>query len=437
MAFSALWRSVRTASVIRSFGVVAGNRQKGVLIPIEDAQLSRNIMGSMVAEGPVVYKPERTDFVTDFLYHSYTPDTASRCALTMTYLSLPLAAVAVVLSLWTSGSIRDAVYAAACAFFAFLPLTMQLTSALPMARATKRVTAVSSAIIGYRAAEKMGDIGAVVIDSNHLFPAGALSLDAMRTFSTLRIDDAIVDAASVVCAAGGALSRIFLDVIDGRQDLLRHVDSILYEDGLGLSAWVNEKRVLIGTAELLRGHGVSVPSRDYEARYRDDGQNLVYISVAGNLTAMFVISYHARQEIYDTLFELRKAGVGLVVVNRDCNITSDMISRLFDFPTKSIQILTPSNERLLGKSMEECCSAGIVYSKGLLGVGRTILSCLRLVRSVSMATAVQTGGMLLTGMLAVYLAATGGIGDLTLAELLICQGVFGGLTALSALLRRS
>lgn len=434
---SAIWRGLYTNAVTRSFAVVAGNRQKGVLVPIEDERLCRNIMGSMIIGGPLVYKPERTDFVTDFLHHSASSNTASRCTLILTYLSIPLSAVTVLLTLFRGGGLREAVYAAACAFFAFLPLTMRLVSAIPYYRATKRVTAASSAIVGYHAAEQVGDIGAAVIDSNHLFPAGSLSLDAMRTFSTLRIDDAIVDAASVVCAAGGALSRIFLEVIDDRRDLLRHVDSLLYEDGLGLSAWVNEKRVLVGTAELLRGHGVSVPSRDYEARYRSSGQNLVYISVAGNLTAMFVISYHARQEIYDTLFELRQAGVGLVIINRDCNITSDMICRLFDFPSKLIHIMTPSNERLLGESMEERCSAGIVYSKGLIGVGRTILSSLRLIRSVSLATAVQTGGLLLTAMLTVYLAATGGILDMTLVELLTCQGVFGLLTVLSVLLRRS
>ncbi len=437
LALAALCRGLYTKAVIKNFAVVASNKQKGVLVPIEDEALCRNIMGDMIVEGPLVYKPERTDFVTDFLHHSSSVGTASRCTAVLTYLSLPLAAVAAVLTLFRGGSVQETVYGAACGFFAVLPLTVQLVRGIPYYRATKRVTALSSAIIGYSAAEKMGDVGAVVIDSNHLFPVGSLSLDAMRTFSTLRIDDAIVDAASVVCAAGGALSRIFLEVIDERRDLLRHVDSLLYEDGLGLSAWVNEKRVLVGTAELLRGHGVSVPSRDYEARYRSAGQNLVYISVAGNLTAMFVISYHARQEIYDVLFELRQAGVGLVVVNRDCNITADMICRLFDFPSKLVHFMVPSNERLLGDSMEERCSAGIVYSKGLMGVGQTVLSSLRLLRSATLGTVVQTGGLLLTAMLTVYLAATGGICDLTLTELLTCQGVFGLLTALSVWLRRS
>lgn len=434
---SAIFRGVRTSSVFRSFMIIGSNRQKGVLVPIEDEKLNRDIMGSMICDGVTVFKPERTDFVSDFMKNSFSPDISSHTALILTYVSVPLAIGAAILSVYLGNGARDAVNAACCILFAFLPLTLQLVFALPFSRMSRKTVACSSAVLGYEAAESMNGVGAVVIDSNHLFPKGSISLDAMRTFGTLRIDDAIADAASVVCAAGGALSRIFLGVIDNDRSLLRKVDSLLYEDGLGLSAWVNEKRVLVGTAELLRGHGVTVPSRDYESRYAGSGQNLVYVSVGGVLTAMFVVSYHARQEIYDILFELRKQRIGLVVVNRDCNITSQMITKLFDFPSKLINIMTPSNEHLLGESMEKSCPAGIVYSKGLIGIGRTVISSLRLVAGVSLANAVQIGGVLLTTILTVYLAAVGSISQFTLTELLACQSVWGVLTLLAAVLRKS
>lgn len=434
---SAIFRAVKFSAVFRSFMIIGSNKQKGVLVPIEDEKLNRDIMGSMICDGITVFKPERADFISDFIKNSFSPDVSSHTALILTYVSIPLAALTAGLSMYLGSSARETVNAACCILFAFLPLTLQLIFALPFARMSKKTSLSSSAVIGYRAAEEMNSVGAVVIDANHLFPKGSISLDAMRTFGTLRIDDAIADAASVVCAAGGALSRIFLGVIDNDRSLLRKVDSLLYEDGLGLSAWVNEKRVLVGTAELLRSHGVTVPSRDYESRYAGSGQNLVYVSVGGVLTAMFVVSYHARQEIYDVLFELRKQRIGLVVVNRDCNITSEMITKLFDVPSKLITIMTPSNEHLLGESMEKSCPAGIVYSKGLIGIGRTVISSLRLVACVSLANAVQIGGILLTTVLTVYLAAVGSISQFTLAELLVCQGLWGVLTFLATAFRKS
>jgi len=436
LTVNAFARAVRIKAVRRSFALVGSNTPKRVLVPVRDEKKSRDIMNKMLSDGTVVYKPESVGFVTGFLRQTSSAGIGARTACVLAYLSPFFAAAVVALTLVRGGDVRQAVYAGACMLCAFLPLSAQLAVCVPYARAVKSTAKMSSTVLGYRAAEEVTKIGAAVIDSSHLFPDGSLSLDAMRTFSANRIDDAIIDAASVMCAAGGALSRIFLGVIDNDRSLLRHVDNLLYEDGLGLSAWVNERRVLVGTAELIRGHGIDVPSRDYEARYSSPGQNLVYVSVGGKLTAMFVITYHPRQEIYDTLFELRREHIGLVIINRDCNITASLIEHLFDFPTKLIEVMTPSNEPLLGESREESCEAGLLYSKGLLGIGRTILSSLRMVRTASLANAVQTGGIFLTAALVMFLSVVGSLADLTLTELLICQIVFGLLTLSAALFRK-
>ena len=436
-AFADVWRAVRARAMLISFTIVGAKREKGVLVPVDDDRLSRDIMGNIISDGVTVYKPQRVGFITDFIKNSYKPDVSAHSAKILTYISLVAAALTATLSVLAQSGTRDSVLAACCTLLAFTPFSLRLVYAIPYSRAVKRLRRSSSTVIGYDAADKVNTVGAVVIDSNHLFPEGSISVDAVRTFGTLRIDDAIADAASVVCAAGGALSRIFLGVIDNDKAVLRHVDSLLYEDGLGLSAWVNERRVLVGTAELLRSHNVAVPSRDYEQKYSSEGQNLVYVSVGGELTAMFVVTYHARQEIYDILYELRRARIGVVVINRDCNITDDMIEKLFDMPKKLISIMTPTNEHLLGKSMEERCNAGIVYSKGLIGIGRSIISALRLVRAVSFANAVQVGGVLITVMLTLYLALTGSIAQFSLSELLICQSAWGLLTLIVARFRKA
>lgn len=436
--FSDIWRAMKTSAVLRTFTVVGSNRQKSVLAPIDDERLSRDIMGHIMSGGSTVFKPVRTDFTTDFIKNSFAPDIGSHTSLVLAFISVPLAAAAALLSLYVGGSaVSEAVCAACCVFMAFCTMCSGMVWALPYSRASKKTVSVSSAVVGYSAAAGMNSVGAVVIDSNYLFPKGSISLDAMRTFGSLRIDDAIIDAASVVCAAGGALSRLFLGVIDNDRRLLRHVDSLLYEDGMGLSAWVNDRRVLVGTAALLRGHGVSVPSRDYETRCAGNGQDLVYVSVGGQLTAMFVVTYHPRQEIYDVLFELRKAGIGLVVINRDCNITPQKICNLFDFPTKLINIMVPSNEHLLGNSMEKERPAEIIYSKGLIGIGRVVISSLRLAAAVSLSNIVHVGGILLTAGLVIFLSVLGFASQFTLPELLICQGVWGLVTLAAARLRKA
>ena len=73
-----------------------------------------------------------------------------------------------------------------------------------------------------------------------------------------------------------ALSLIHIWVIENRTDILPAVDSLVYEQEMGLSGWVSGRRVLVGNRRLLENHGVDVPSRDYESRYTHDGRELVY-----------------------------------------------------------------------------------------------------------------------------------------------------------------
>ena len=65
----------------------------------------------------------------------------------------------------------------------------------------------------------------------------------------------------------------------------------MYEDGMGLSAWVDGKRVLIGNSALMRHHEIYTlfcRLRGEIPRWRPE---LIYLSNSGELTAMFVVSY--------------------------------------------------------------------------------------------------------------------------------------------------
>ena len=119
-------------------------------------------------------------------------------------------------------------------------------------------------------------------------------------------------------------------MIQDRTDILQDVDTLVYEQDMGMSGWVGGRRVLIGNRRLLENHGVDVPSRDYEARYARDHRQLVYLSTAGELSAMFVVSYIADEGIMEALDALTGAGVTLLVRTCDPNVTEDMVCRVFD-----------------------------------------------------------------------------------------------------------
>ena len=113
--------------------------------------------------------------------------------------------------------------------------------------------------------------------------------------------------------AQSTLKEVFLKVVAGQTALLKPVENIVYEDGMGLTGWVDGRRVLIGNRELMENHGIDVPSRDYEQRYIGSGHDVLYLANSGEVTALFVLTYSADPVVADQLARLRDRGIALVV----------------------------------------------------------------------------------------------------------------------------
>ncbi|MDF2567887.1 MAG: hypothetical protein K0R90_1343 [Oscillospiraceae bacterium] len=322
-----------------NFKLVSSEYKKyGVLVMEDDTEASGYTRG-LINDMPCLAYNKRTDFLTDFMYYSYGEDASDKISKFLVPISL---GAALILFIAMQFVMRD-IYVAATAFTATIcicsPLSHLFVVNAPLKRAAKKLYKYGCAILGYKSAEDFSETNATIIHAKDLFPHGAVTLFGIKTFSGMRIDEAILDAASVACSARSILSDIFMQVIAHKTELLKKVDNILYEDTMGLSAWVENKRVLIGTRELMLNHGVDVPSKDYEERYISEGNELIYLSTAGELTAVFVIGFKAMPEVKDALKKLEQNDVFLVVNSVDAVLTRDKLAIVFDVPKEMFKIM--------------------------------------------------------------------------------------------------
>ncbi|MBQ1211176.1 MAG: hypothetical protein IIX68_05185, partial [Clostridia bacterium] len=108
---------------------------------------------------------------------------------------------------------------------------------------------------------------------------------------------------------------------------------------------VNGRRGLVGNRRLLENHGVDVPSRDYELRYSKGDRQLVYLSTAGELSAMFVVSYIRGEEIAKAVHRLGRSHITLLVRTCDPNITSELICRTLGADDYYVEMLGSTARR--------------------------------------------------------------------------------------------
>lgn len=186
---------------------------------------------------------------------------------------------------------------------------------------------------------------------------------------------------------------IFRRIIENREELLYEVDSLVYEQGMGLSGWVDGRRVFVGNSRLLQNHGIDVPSSDYEARYATDGRRLVYVSIAGQLSAMFVVSYLPDPEIQAALQELCRARVTLLVRSCDPNITTSDLCESFELDEYYVDVLPAAAGRMYMQLTEQTAESlpALMASNGhILGTARVLSACRGLQAKVRIALITQT-----------------------------------------------
>lgn len=413
LLFNTVGKLFSSSRIIHNFRALTEGEGKHSLLPVHNRELARELTGQ-TDEVPRLCCGAKAKFFTGFLELSYRDDATEGIAKTVAPIVFFAALIAAGGSFFFTGNIQAAVNGFAAILCIASPLSAMIAGTMPVMRACRELNRQGSMIAGGYTAETFAEADSVLLDIDELFPDGSIVLHGIKTFAQGRIDEAILDAASVICSTRSTLSGIFINVVQGDYSLLKPVDSIVYEDGMGLSAWVNSRRVLIGNRELMLNHGVDIPSRDYEEKYVGGGRDILYLSNSGELTAMFVLSYRADPQVARSLGLLAKRGIRLVVNCSDPNVTIEKITALYGYPTDQIQLLSSKYQAKCSELTRERekAPAAAVYDGSLSALSDLLASCGAIRATSFLAALLEIIGIVLGFVLVVFFLFTGHLDSL-------------------------
>ena len=412
LVMSAVAHHMQEVRVRRNFAFVSysGDKYAAALIENEDAlqEIGRRAVSD--GEAKVAYF-RRTGFLTDYLTNAYEEDCGDDWSRWLTPGALGLSLVLSLVSLLSESIVG--VWGWLSVFTGMVCLSMPITLLAVqglLSRSCRRMLSRGGFLNGWKAVRQFGQPDALVVDIADLYPDESMLLHGIKTFSGTHIDEAILTAASLAVRSGGPLAMIFRRIIENKEELLYEVDSLVYEQGMGLSGWVDGRRVFVGNGRLLQNHGVDVPSSDYEARYAKDGRRLVYLSIAGQLSAMFVVSYLPDPEIQSALQELCRARVTLLVRSCDPNITTSDLCDGFELDEYYVDVLPAAAGRMyvqLTEKNTDSLSAVMASNGHILGTARVLSACRSLKIKAAIALCVQVLAAVLGAVLCLIWAMNG------------------------------
>ena len=309
---------------------------------------SEIISRGLVEEDALIITSVKADFPDHFLEISYKNEPADKLSKTL----LPIALILNAILFFVVGFIDNfntAFNMLLCGLCASLPCCSLYLTNSSLCDVSSALNNYGSRVCGYEGAAMAYSSNTMVMEACDLFAKTGCEMHGYKTFDNAKVDDAILYAAAVMIQTKSPLAQVFDEIIIGKQALLPKVEKINYEDKQGTSAWIYDKKVLVGNRTMMKNHDIPVPSESFEKKHSIRGRKVLYLAVNSKLTAMFVVSYSADPDLKRELKKLEKSGITIIVKSTDPYLNEKTLAELFGLPAGFIRVMNSYSAMIYDK----------------------------------------------------------------------------------------
>lgn len=417
-----------------NFKFVSSKGQKYASKIYNNESVAMQMMSGTAADRPIIAYQHKTEFPSNFLKISYAPDPsedlASKLAPITTIASIIIAVMYGVVKL----SFADALNAFALITAVSVPVATLLSVNAPVRKLCKTLLSYGSMLSGYPSVKQFCDSTAIMIDANELFPAESISLEGIKTFEDYGIDESLLCGIAILKEAQNPIANAFDSVVAETEETLPEVESVLYEDEIGLVGWIKSERILVGSRTLMEKYSVEVTNMEYEEKYTSQGRQVTYLSRAGRLVAMFVTRYTPDAQLKAEMQRAETNGISFLIRTTDYNVTNDLVAKLYDLFYRSIKVLPTGLGNVLREAedtVEETSRSYLITNGKAASLARAVTGCVKIKHNISLSIIIQLIAVIFGLLVASTLSLYAGVQVMGSLEVLI-YALFWGAAAVFA-----
>ena len=257
------------------------------------------------------------------------PDAGSRI---MRVWAPVMTAVTLALSVLTSlRTDEHFLWAWSAMLLASFPAGILIAYAKPFSALARRLYRAGAAIAGWQGARILSGEAGLIVEDADLFPPQNVTQGGMKLYGSRPAPMVIGYANAVVQTAGSGLVPLFEQMMHDQNGRRYTVDTFRRYEGGGLGATIRGDVVLMGSIAFMKLMRVRVP----------EGTRLkqaVYLSVNGELTAVFALNYAPAESVRAGLSAVLRAGSLVpVLATRDFMITPQFLKLRYKIPPEHIE----------------------------------------------------------------------------------------------------
>ena len=435
LTLNAAGKKLIATRALRNFERLTDGNPKFGIHYVEDEKRAEALTRGTNGEFPIVAAMQPVENPEDFLKYTFSTDIADKFCRR----AVPL--ITVIAALFAFGMAfirRDHIDSTVCygmsvfalCFAACSCTAITLISNLPMAGGTKDYVRNSGILLGYQSVDDFYDVNSVMVDALSLFPQGTSKLESIQVIGEGQIAEALQYAASLTDHAGSILKDLFAGAILTEEKMMLPVENYVYDEAKGVSGWIDNKRVLLGTRDMMIEHSVEgIPATAKVREMMPDGTEVLYLSVAGSVSALFIIRLEASKSVRHWLKELDRENVLLLIRSCDAMLSQRRISKMFGIREDHVKILSARNEKDYNEETQPLTTArpSMLCAGRLAGFVQTVIGAKRIRSASTLGMIIQASTAVLGLLFVLVFIALGAYsytcGGLLLIYHLICTVV--------------
>ena len=226
-----------------------------------------------------------------------------------------------------------------------------------------KLSKIGAAATSYETIREIGKSNAIIMDAADIF-MGVVSKFKRVPSGRIAKSDSVVFAAATLKKAGSILSGCFDEIISQMGITLPEAEDFAYEEKLGYSCWIADRRVLVGNRQMLIEHSIPAPTEYEEKQYAGKG-SVMYVVVEGELVATFVISYRVLSKARKASADFASTGLVLMLTSKEPCLTEQTVSSALGISVTKVKMVNSKGTGIMEKYRENKAmrkSAGVFCS---------------------------------------------------------------------------
>lgn len=259
---------------------------------------------------------------------------------------------------------------------ALLPVMYDPLSRFIFYRNGSQMLEEGACISGREALTHIGRSDGFVLDADDVF-SGEVSRFRKSALSKMDQNDSAVFAALLIREAGSVLAPCFDDFLEQMNIALPPVENFLYEERLGYSAWVLDRKVLVGNRQMLLNHSISVPTKEQEKAYSKN-RYVMYVVIDGEITATFLVNYKVLTSLRRYYRDFNKTGMVLMLNSKEAFLDEQSVAAKLCVDVSSVKILSSKATAIMEKynvNYEKQLPTGLLCSGKKRSIMHLIMGC--------------------------------------------------------------